>query len=387
MLTHSLLATDGLSGFSGRCPGAWCRRTVVWLVVVGLFPAGLLVWGQEPGSGAGAAERIRFLSLEELDRREALLEIREKLLAGKGTWEAVSREAEGAFRRYREIGGLGSDDEKILAYVRLHRRTLGILDTLHDLNRDVLAVDVLVGEAEKEAEKNPSVLQYLGQARMQTAAVLKNCSGLQGRLHALAKSAKRRAALVPAPASFASAAGLTMRLVKHGADSFYVSDGPVSRGTVRVLLSRFAGSPDSGDAPSADSEPGGAASGAPATRLTWHSARRLCRYLSESERRVYRLPTIAELKALHAARIMPPVAVWSNTEWRHADVRERTMAERFGIKMVAVWDPAQMLSDEHLFPEFPFAEYPQIGFVVVTGTDTGRAARWARLKPRMDGQQ
>jgi hypothetical protein len=311
-----------------------------------------------------------------------LLDIREKLLAEKGAWDAVLKDAEELFGRFKSIPRLESDDAKTLAYVKLHRRLLETADTLSDIRQHLRDLNSLIDGAAKEADNNPSVVNYITQARTQVSTLTQDTAALHTRLGTLDKTVKKTVHQVPPPPTFTTSTGLTMTLVNVGQTTFYVSNGPIRSAQFRTFLDAVNSRPGQDEVPAV---PAAADAGdTPATDLQWYAARNFCRWLSETEKRVYRLPELADLRILSSQSNVPSVAVWSATQWRHRNVQERNMAERFGIAMVGVWDPTGKLADERVFPELPFAQYSDIGFLVVTSEETGRADRWDRLKPQLD---
>jgi hypothetical protein len=96
------------------------------------------------------------------------------------------------------------------------------------------------------------------------------------------------------------------------------------------------------------------------------------------------LPSLSHLQAYLAQGGNLAGPAWTHDVDEPKDSEERTMRNRFGIRMVTLFDPGKTLGAEPVLAELPFACYPNLAFYVVTPTETGWWHRWNLLKKNLD---
>ncbi len=176
---------------------------------------------------------------------------------------------------------------------------------------------------------------------------------------------------VAPPAAFQTADGMDMVLVGQGAKAFYVSKEPVGGS----LFAAFRQSLPASDRDKEMLPAAGGGSGA--VSVPWSTAARFCRWMQARLKAPCRLPTVNELEL---ACPNSEQALWSESEWKGPNASADSARQRFGVKMMSIWDPAGSLGTGQVFGEVLFARYPGLGFRVVTSQMTGKIERWNRLK-------
>ena len=190
-----------------------------------------------------------------------------------------------------------------------------------------------------------------------------------------------------------------MRLCGLGADWFYVSEKPTTVAQYQAITQS--------QARNNANLPAAASPSPPQCDISLSDAIRFSRMLSELEQKayfllnidlgkdyppipqarsgqqIYVLPDINQLKILSLTNYAPSCALWINSPWQPNDLDSERALERFAVSFNIVWDPLRLFADSVTFGELPFARYPQLGFAVVTPTQTGWNLRWQRLLNKM----
>ena len=204
-------------------------------------------------------------------------------------------------------------------------------------------------------------------------AVLADQTEVQRRLKYLRVKAIESSKRIPPPRRFSDANGIAMVLIGSGAKAVYISEMPISRGEIGLFI-------DDSGAGETQAQEGSGGPGHAAAAASRDMAEQFCQWLTARNRARFRLPDLAELRALTG---QPDVALWTSSEWKGPSATEKNTRLRFGVMMYCVWDPGGVLGAEEVFGEVPFAAYPQLGFRVVTSLSTGERDRWNRLREKL----
>lgn len=353
----------------------WATRFRGALAIYALIVPGVLLWAQGP---AANEDRVRFRALEELERKEKLLEIRKRLLFESNAREMRVREVQMILDLFQSVPALPTDDDRVTAYIRARRL---ILETLEELAADRLRrleVMDLIRDVASGAATGRADLEFLRESQKLTQNMLDEQARHEARLRTLGASLQARLAQVPPPGGFRNDAGMDMVLVGEGDGAFYVSAEPVRGAHYRAFLEAYPEAETAAGELARLQDLGGedAVSG-----VTWVLASAFCRWLSDEEKSYYALPVSGMCERL-SERLGAGEVVWTSTEWKSEDMSEQRVAERFGIHMYELFDPGHVLSDADFVRELPVASYDQVALRVVTGQTTGRKHRWNRLVAR-----
>jgi formylglycine-generating enzyme required for sulfatase activity len=326
-----------------------------------LVLACMLSWAQ---AAPRPAPKTSFPAIDELDRRERLLQIRSQSLLLRQDDQQRKKEINAVFAAMGRLPKQESDEKTLLIAIQIQRDLIVAMDGLKNDRDRCLKILEMISAASREKTLNNETLAFLKGERNRTTNVLRLATLQSRRLHAAAKALKNTLRTIPPPASFVNRQGLTMVLIADGKDSFYISQEPVSAEKLKAAYANT-------------KEPAPAA-------VNWYAAHRYAIWLSETESALYRLPTLAHMETFvkHGGKVPEPV--WTQTPDEPANNEERKMRTRFGVDMVTVFDPAGKLGDKPVMGELPFAAYPQMQFHVVTPAETGWRFRWNTLKQTLD---
>jgi len=355
-----------------------------------LAAAGILMAAAAPPSAvAPAATDIVFKSLQYFELQEKLLELQRSLSDEQTKRAQTKRDFGEVLDLIRSASQQRTHDDQILGYIGAARQVQALLRGAVRGNSDrqrgtltrlVAETKVLLNKAYGEEKPDQKITDYLGQAEVQIQESSRSDALLRQRLRALLGNIDNRIRNVPPPPAFRNASGQMMVYVDAGAESFYLSAAPVSRTLFETFLAEFQKSAPQAPAPAGThpaATPGSEALHPTPAAVSWDMATAFCKWLSARERHPYALPTAAQLEA---AGPQTPCALWTRTEWRGPEPRSVETRQRFGGSMYQIWAPDTSLNPGGAEPaELPFAEYPNLGFSIVTAPETGHRTRWERL--------
>lgn len=287
-------------------------------------------------------DEIRFVALEEYEKRGKVLQIREKLLYEITAKQDREKNILALEATFGSIARMSDGDKQIVEYINLRRSVLEALDEVKDSNLRQVEIAGLIDSSMAAGGLLPQVSNYLTEARTQLRAMGVAQQSLGKRLEKTLNLIKTAMLSVPPPKMFTNKSGIEMRLVPAGQLSFYISFNPVSQNGM-VSLTEAVGN---------------------------------TRVLSSKEGALYRLPDLSELKILSQVKLYPKTAIWSIAKWQSSDAEAERMSGRFGVTLYFVWDPARVLGREETFGELPFAKYGKLDYYVVTSAKTGWQHRW-----------
>lgn len=288
---------------------------------------------------------VRFVSLEEYEKRSQILKIREKLLdelnaANNRKVLVRTLDAEAA-----SIARETDSDKKITAYLNLRDKACIAIAEVRDANIRQVEIAGLLDITMAAGGLLPQVSTYINEARTQLRSLgieqedtIKKLEHFIGMLNVAVRS-------VPPPVSFKNASGIEMKLVSAGTASFYISTKPVN--TV----------------------PG----------VSYTEAEKLTQEISHREGAFYVMPGMREVKVLAQYKLIPSIPIWTSAPWQPQTPEDERMLKRFGVTMLSIWDPGRSLKRDTVFGELPFAKYDNLGFYVVTPTSTGWQFRWNKI--------
>ena len=175
---------------------------------------------------------------------------------------------------------------------------------------------------------------------------------------------------MPPPPTYTTRSGLKMRLVGTLPNALYISENCVPDALFDEVRSAKALQREpfiSADYPNTSAV------------ASYTQALAFCKWLSAYEFNNYVLPDLKQLQILPDFNALPEKAVWSATVWSPDDVNYSRATERFGIKLLTVWDPQHLLSDLEYTGELPDASYKNLSFLVITHVKTGIRQRLEAL--------
>ncbi len=300
--------------------------------------------------GDGGRE-LRFVALEQYEERNKLLQIRKGMNDELAARDDRSKRIAAMEARLFEIARTKNVENRLQEYLKLRRRVRDTLSEIKASNNKQVELAGLIDVAAVAGGNLPQVENYLNEARSQ----LRDLGITQGterkRLEKLLKDIRIAIANVPAPAEYTTESGLKMILVRSSGRAFYISSTPLSTGNVTL-----------------------AGAGA------------LVKKISQDEGEEYRLPELAECRALSQLKKYPECAVWTCTKMEGKDVEQDRIFARFDIDMYYVWDHDKVLHRGAVFGELPFAEYSKLGCYAVADVNVGKKKRWSNVLGRISSE-
>ena len=292
-----------------------------------------------------------FPALEEYEKRSAVLKIREMLLNETDSKEKRDKNVQRIEASFYTAQRMADSDAQLTEYIRIRHDVQDVLEEVKDATGRQVELSGLIDKAMAAGGLLPQVSDYLQETRTQLRSMGVAQDNLSKRMQGLLGRIKIAIQNVPPPRLFTSRTGVEFQLVPAGKNSFYVSSKPISEGNVTLDEAYF-----------------------------------YARDFSQREKAVYKLPTMAEMKLMNQAGFKPICAIWSIQPWGMEDADVVRMAERFGVKMYWIWDPACKLGRQPTFGELKFAKYPALGYYLVTSARTGWQNRWDKIVAEMAKQ-
>lgn len=332
-----------------------------------LLLATCLVRGQgAPAAPAGTPDQLRFPAIEEFERREKVMELRNQTLLHSQEYQQRLREVNAVFTAMGQLPKLPGLDEKILLAIEIQRDIAVAVDGLKGDQERCRGILELVADISKDTTMSPDIVRYLKGVRDTATNMLREQTSQGNRLRLAGENLKATMAQLPPPPAFENQLGLTMVLVGSGRNAFYINRDPIP---LDQLARAF---PAQGERP--DLPPS----------LNWAESLHYCKWASENESALYRLPSPAHLQAYLAQGGKLAGPVWTQEIDEPKNSEERAMRTRFGVRMVTLFDADKTLGSEPVLAELPFARYPNLIFHMVTPAETGWWFRWNKLKQTLD---
>ncbi|MCK5803157.1 MAG: hypothetical protein KAI66_10010 [Lentisphaeria bacterium] len=312
-------------------------------------------------------ENLRFLALEQFDRREKLTDVRGRALSEEQIREQRRTEYLSVLRFTKLISNLKGGDEKVRAWLKVRRLALDLLASLEEDQERSKELLQLVARSALDTHAPDQVFQYLSRLQSATELALTRQLRQIREVKRIGKSVNDRIRSIPPPKYFIADNGLKMILAGSGKKAFYICRAPVSH----ALFTSLGIDSDSG------------VSEGIALNVSYLEARRFCSILSASEGALFRVASLEEM-ARYRKEHPSSMPVWTRTPWRWPHYEETKVAERFAITFYTIQDPAGALGVGASFGELPFARYSTIGFHVVAGVKSGHRDRYRRMKAALE---
>lgn len=326
---------------------AMSKESMSVLEKLGMMLLVLLFSWVAPAQTDKRDDELKFVSLEQYEKRSKVLQIREKLLSEISAKTQRDKTVQSIEATFVSAVRAKKGDELILELIGLRRRILEVDHELKDAIERQVELAGLIDNAMAAGGFLPQVQNYLNEARTQLRTMGVAQEALKKKLAVSLKQVDMAINNVPPPASFKTSAGLEFRLVSAGANSFYISAFPI------------------------------------ASDVTLEEAHKESVAMTNKEGVLYRLPGMPELRILSQLNMTPAKAVWSSQVWSNDDSEAMRMSERFGVKLYMVWDPSNSLGRGVTFGELPFARREGISYYLVTSSRTGWMNRWNRIVSSM----
>lgn len=329
-----------------------------------LLLSALLAGGQTAPKPPAGAEPFRFPAIEEFERREKVMQLRNQTLQHSQEYQQRMREINAVFTAMGRLSKITEIEGRILLAIEIQRDLAVAVEGLRDDRRRCLGILELVAEIAQDTTLSADLARYLKGVRDTATDMLREQTSQTNRLQTAARNLHASMGRLPPPPTFVNQLGLTMTLVGEGRNAFYINRDSIPRET---LLRPFP--------ILAEANP---------RSLNWLEFRRFSQWASETESALYSLPTLAQLEAFLAQGGKVEGPVWTLTPNEAKTIEERNMRSRFGITMVTLFDPNQVFAAEPVLSELPIAHYPNLAFHLVTPAETGWRFRWNQLKQTLD---
>lgn len=331
-----------------------------------LLLATTLVRGQDGPATPAGTDQLRFPAIEEFERREKVMELRNQTLLHSQEYQQRVREINAVFAAMGRLPKLPGVDEKILLAIEIQRDIAVALEGLKGDQERCRGILELVADIAKDTTMSPEIVRYLKGVRDTATNMLREQTSQSNRLRLAGDNIKTIMAQLPPPPTFENQLGLAMVLVGSGRNAFYINRDAIP---LDQLARAFPALGERAVLPQS---------------LNWAESLRFCNWASETESALYRLPSLAHLQAYLAQGGKLAGPVWTHEVDEPKNSEERIMRTRFGIRMATLFDPDQSLGSEPVLAELPFARYPNTVFHMVTPAETGWWFRWNTLKQTLD---
>lgn len=316
-------------------------------IITGLLAIIVCVGGYIQAQNDKKDDELKFVSLEQYEKRSKVLQIREKLLSEISAKTQRDKSVQSMEATFYSAVRMRQGDEQIVELINLRRRVLEVSHEISDAAGRQVELAGLIDNAMAAGGLLPQVQNYLNEARTQLRSMGIAQDALQKKLQVSLKQIDMAVQNVPPPASFKTSGGIEFRLVAAGANSFYISAFPVGE------------------------------------NATLEEAYRASVEMTNKEGVLYKLPDAAEVRVLSQLDMKPAKAIWTLQGWGDDDAENVRMSQRFGVKMYTVWDPQGTMGRGVTFGELLFARYQEIGYYLVTSSRTGWLDRWNRIAASM----
>lgn len=306
---------------------------------------------------------------------DEFLKIKADIELEKNSNEKILSECRELLQRHKNCLDIPEAEERLRETLRINqeynRLQVSLVEAEERQARLATRVNRLLNINEEETEL-PQQAQQRGQWLQEVESLGNTQRELRETLRSRQANLERILAQLPPPPKFTLECGLEMVLVKgnpRNGEMFYISNGPVTK---KVYASVMSLDGEAEDAPKGD--------------VSFWEAMRFCQELNKKAGRGYgfRLLRAAEVKRLTALELMSEMAIWVDIPWGEKLSEDIDMQERFGVKMMTVWDPAACLTAEAeesaLYKELPDSRYAKLGFVVVASWQSGWQQRFDRLQ-------